>query len=837
MSLWCVTRHFWGLISAAIIMSGCTFDASIIDEKILDSMIPETTGAPLIISPATSINLVTGETYLFGASGGIAPYSYSDSGSGFVSPSGSYVAPLNSPPQSDFVRVTDSLAQATQVSVNVQSFVQALNFTAATSENRAIQIADMISFDGAVYLVARSTSVINYAPFTTPTYSLILKSIDNGTTWLQVGSYKYTLGIDFNPMKLISFGTDLYIVGTALEPTGTNRKMIIAKSLDKGVSWSTEIEFSDSGKTISLSDAIVSGDGSNIVAVGYSALGADLYSNIYTCSLTLSTCSVKTEAIATLVYNWFTSIKADGLGNLYAGGTIRTDSVTGGVKILKSTDNGNSWVTLMDTSGTNRQLQDFAVSTDGSYFAWVGVSGVSTPLVYLSTDSGATWNISASGCTGWNNNKVVVNSSKDILVSCNAPMTNQNIILKKVFGGAWSTTTSDTGSSYIYRNLHHLGGDSVFASTSSSLARTTNFGGWSLLTYPSLANEPMAGLLNATIQGETNSILYSVGSVSDGTYSQSMVYKSTDGGLTWNNEYQLALATNSTFTSIARSPTTNTLIAGGAEGPRWQLHRSPLLGPWASAEVYSTGAATATLNTILSTSGGQFVALGKYSSEANANWYLRTSNDDGVTWSELDNFQLALDKYSEAMGGTTHGNDIYAVGYGVDSSSKYHWLVRRYSGGTWTTIDDETFSATATYASANAALAASDGYLYVAGEYTDGGITYWAVKRKLLSGGVWETVDVYNYASTASSASSIAEDTQGRIFVAGYAKNSLGTKYATIRMTRNGTSWYLVSQLNNMGFAKHTNITPCLNSSICVTGQDLSPTHIINGTLYILQGP
>lgn len=832
------------LLALAILLatSACTFEASITNGGANSSTgspdieNPSPPASPLTLTPNSSLKLLTGESLQFTAGGGQGPFSWSDSGSGFLSPLGLFTLPLTATKQTDFVKVTDANGNSVQSSISIQAFEQNLELPSANMAIRTHQIKNIISFDGAYYASAMpSQTSYSFPDYLTNDGGTIIKSSDLGATWIQLSSFQVAPGVETDIIRLLAHGSELFLVGTFKNPNDIGTGLFLAKSVDKGLSFTTQFTFTE-GRSLTLKDSVLSSNGINLVAAGYSLNGSYTDAQIFTCEIASGSCTVFSEISTAITYNWYVAIDKDASGNIYVGGIIRPNTSTGGVKILKSGNHGLNWTLIQNLDGTSYQIQDLAVSSDGNYLVWVGVSGVSTPIVYISSDAGSNWASSNSGCTGWYHNSVVVDSLKTILATCDYPLpTTVGYVRRKTLAGVWTQAKSDNNK--IGRVLVQAG-EKIFLLSNSEIVRTDDSGAsWaSPVSAPGMANESLQANLKSIVATSNNTSLYAVGNQHDGIFSSGIIYKSSDSGNNWVLDNSYGSAMDVSFSSIAQSPVTETLIAGGQLGNFWTIHHNSGTG-WNSVDGPNLGG-SANLSNISTNSVGHFFAIGHYKSGAYDKWYVRESTDDGQSWSVKDDYRYDATKGSAAFGSASSESVLYVVGYGIDASDKYHWLVRAHDGTSWTVLDDDTISVDTTYASAKAALVSANGYLYVAGEYQESGVTKWLIKRmNINTSSPWEIVDNFNFMDTKTGAAALAQDSQGRIFAAGYARDNLGKSYSLIRLSRDGTSWVTVDQHANVGGAEALDIRPCLVDFVCTVGKDLSPTNLLRGIIRILREP
>jgi hypothetical protein len=145
----------------------------------------------------------------------------------------------------------------------------------------------------------------------------------------------------------------------------------------------------------------------------------------------------------------------------------------------------------------------------------------------------------------------------------------------------------------------------------------------------------------------------------------------------------------------------------------------------------------------------------------------------GDSWITIDDFQYVPGRPSQAGDFTSDTNGIlYAAGEGTDSNGLYHWLVRKSlnSGRTWLTEDDFIYG-NSYNAGASGIVANYSNIVFVAGYGIDSTSTsHWIVRTGNNTSPTWTTADDYIYpGATDTKAEFIAMDIFNDIFVAGTA--------------------------------------------------------------------
>jgi hypothetical protein len=185
-------------------------------------------------------------------------------------------------------------------------------------------------------------------------------------------------------------------------------------------------------------------------------------------------------------------------------------------------------------------------------------------------------------------------------------------------------------------------------------------------------------------------------------------------------------------------------------------------------------------------SSNELYAVGVTSSyAAPQSWWIVREYSGGAS-SLVDSFQYVADFSSGANAVATDvfGN-VYVAGYGDDGSNKMHWLVRKFSDGSWSTIDD--YNYVSANAQANVATVDAVGNLYVSGFALDStNQAHWIVRE--YSGSSWTTIDDYLYTGAISAVpTGIGLDPVGNIFVVGTIYDGTNQEHWLVRESTGGT--------------------------------------------------
>ncbi len=183
-------------------------------------------------------------------------------------------------------------------------------------------------------------------------------------------------------------------------------------------------------------------------------------------------------------------------------------------------------------------------------------------------------------------------------------------------------------------------------------------------------------------------------------------------------------------------------------------------------------------------------------------WVVRKSTDQGTNWSTLEGtlgYQYASNQTSRAYGFLSDTSGIYVVGSGGSSSGFTHWLVRKSTdgGSTWA-LHDDYYYADPEHAIARKIAKDSQGNLYVVGYARDSGTSgagdsaknyRWTVRK--YDGTLWSTVDRYEQTADKNSfAYGVEVDSTGNIYVVGYGSDTSNIQHWIVRKSTDaGATW------------------------------------------------
>jgi hypothetical protein len=230
---------------------------------------------------------------------------------------------------------------------------------------------------------------------------------------------------------------------------------------------------------------------------------------------------------------------------------------------------------------------------------------------------------------------------------------------------------------------------------------------------------------------------------------------------------------------------------------------------------------------------GAIYVAGYTTDGADTYWVVRKSVDRGDSWTAVDTFQLNAGETSSANAiAIDSSGKIYAVGTGVNSAQTY-WVVRASSddGASWTTIDQLQLNSGKTSNASSVALD-SNGNVFVAGYGIDSSnIINWVVRKSGNGGASWSTPDSYQYSTGKNSdAHAISVDSSGAVYVAGEGIDaSSNTHWIVRKSTDAGSTWSIADDYQREGNESSAfGISTNSSGKVVVTGWT-----VVSGSSYV----
>lgn len=351
--------------------------------------------------------------------------------------------------------------------------------------------------------------------------------------------------------------------------------------------------------------------------------------------------------------------------------------------------------------------------------------------------------------------------------------------------------------------------------------------GFYITGYAALKNQTINNTCSATIvdnfslKPSNASVAYSSLTDKDGSFfvagsahsnsdiTHWVVRKSIDGGLTWKTvddyQYQPEAVAYSDINPVLGQDAAGNLYAAGFSfdtlgNAHWIVRKSSDTGlTWNTVDDFNSSGATSIATGFTSDINGNIYSVGYGSTKAEGyHWYVRKSDNAGLTWSIVDSFQLPSSIAAEATAITcdTSGN-LYASG-----SANNNWVVRKSSdaGITWNTVDS--FHNEGNLAESHQIIADSKNYLYSVGTaystYPAG--SSWMVRQSIDNGLTWKTVDDFQLLpSQLAQAQSITLDANGNIYVLGSVMDKDGLHWITRTSMDDGVTWTTIDKFQLKG--------------------------------------
>nr|BFD67215.1 hypothetical protein HAGR004_22370 [Bdellovibrio sp. HAGR004] len=247
---------------------GCSLDASLIKDQLSNGAVEGDGRIPL------AITMEVGSSKTIEPLGGIPPYTYSASTSGYLDiTTGLYVIPPNAPLIEEVLEVVDSLGKKFAVTVHRRGFREFRRVEMPQSAQDQNFISDAVWLSsGAVLAIATASdnSGERWATY---------RSTDDGVTWSRVDHF---MGVHYygesHAMAMVAKGNTVFACGygysynsTAQDP---NSVWFIRRSTDAGTTWTTSDSWWEvAGEDYVCYDIAVSPLTGFIYSVGYGDQG------------------------------------------------------------------------------------------------------------------------------------------------------------------------------------------------------------------------------------------------------------------------------------------------------------------------------------------------------------------------------------------------------------------------------------------------------------------------------------------------------------------------------------------------------------------------------------
>ncbi|OFZ43280.1 MAG: hypothetical protein A2485_00015 [Bdellovibrionales bacterium RIFOXYC12_FULL_39_17] len=757
--------------------------------------------ALVIVATTSSKTLATNEKYQFSATNGFPAYTWLiTSGSGSIdSSTGDYIAPLTA--NMATIRTTDIEGYFDNISITTNEFVESdrwglfneFNFRArALTRDSAgniyagggggdrtdgsfphwiirkwdgsswTTIEDYMGSTNNLYALTSDNAGNIYAAGVTSGYPKWTVRKWNGTAWSTIDEYQMELNQEAEAHALTAdnFG-NVYTAGYARNTAGYY--FWIVKKWD-GSSWTVIDNYQLAANKIAQASALTS-DGTNIYSTGC-AQDASNYFHWIVRKWDGSSWSTIGDYryVATKASNG-TALTLDGNGYLYTSGYVR-DASNYLHWIVRKWD-GSSWSTIDDYQlSANKAAFSYALISDNGNNVYAG--GYAQD---------------ASGAPHW--------------------------IVKKWNGSSWTTVDDylgEPGSSAAYVSAlttdnagsFYAGGYVVEASGAEHWIVRTGDSSWNTSDNFSMTASISAGVNALAQDGASN--IYATGWADDGSgvYDYGHWIVRRWNGSSWSTIDDFRLSINEDIWASANAVTVDgsgsIYVTGYATDDSYYEHwivRKWDGSSWSTIDDYQLEPTKKSVgHSIVADGSGIVYASGQaYDISNYAYWIVRKW--DGSSWSTIDDYQLEPTKTasSNSLVSDNAGN-IFIAGSAKDASNYYHWIIRKWDGSSWSTIDD--YQLEVGYdAMAFSLMRNNDGTIYVTGSAKDASNYYHWVIRKW-DGSSWSTIDNYQLTADGSAnAYSITQDGSGNLYVTGNANDTSYISHWIVRKW-NGQYWSTV---------------------------------------------
>lgn len=372
-------------------------------------------------------------------------------------------------------------------------------------------------------------------------------------------------------------------------------------------------------------------------------------------------------------------VTSDSAGNIFAAGYVRDATERYHAVIMKSSDSGATWATVIDYPAVND------LSAPNGPFA--GFTSI------VSADVGGERHLVATG--------------------------THRRLPNPGYRSVWMTIRSRDGGA-TWETL-----DEYLPPFPSSMPPRD-------VAVDANGNHYIVALVKDQEAGNGNSHwLIRKGQVTSGGMTWSMVgdFSYADG---WDYSYGHGFAADGPSRVVCVG---SSVFVAGSGANSWIVRKSSNGGStWQVVDTYQYGKnlKSHAFDVAADSAGNVYVA--GYGQKLGTRWIVRRLASGGTKWSTVDDFRLSGGSYAEGKGiAIDSNNNVHVTGMAAFSQGKGNWVTRQRSAatGAWSTID--TFSLAAVQDTAGRSITADpSGNLFAAGSGTDAeGVSHgWLVRRK-----------------------------------------------------------------------------------------------------------
>jgi hypothetical protein len=263
-------------------------------------------------------------------------------------------------------------------------------------------------------------------------------------------------------------------------------------------------------------------------------------------------------------------------------------------------------------------------------------------------------------------------------------------------------------------------------------------------------------------------------------------------------------------------------------GPGLKVPSCNLASTWRTIDdwIPSPTVAKTTIANALTVDSGNSVFVGAYLTDGFS--YVRKGEQGGSYWSVVDTFQyLGIGSQITNLW-VDPIERVWAQGVALDGTgSPQNWYMRSSSdnGATWTTTDLYQLSAgnnSRAWLNNTGILVDSNGHWYAGGQGDTGGSSRWLVRKSTDRGTTWSLVLNYQYLSGFNGGPrALTQDSSGTLYLAGVSNDAAGyIRAIVLKSADRGANWTLADDYLPEGISTGTGYKAiiAINSNTILAG-------------------